>query len=60
MERKEIEKRENERRISRYKDESSAALTAWKVVGGTVITLVAVAFVVALPDIKRYIKISMM
>lgn len=32
----------------------------WKIIGGAALLVVAAAVVVALPDIKRYIKISTM
>lgn len=60
MERNEMERREDNRQMASYRDESSAAATAWKIVGGTVLALAAVTVIAALPDIKRYIKISMM
>lgn len=56
--RSEFQRRENYR--ATYDDGSSAALTAWKIVGGTALAVVAAAFIFALPDIKRYIKISRM
>ncbi|HWP44013.1 MAG TPA: hypothetical protein VNO14_12295 [Blastocatellia bacterium] len=34
--------------------------TAWKVIGGTALALVAAGLIVNLPDIKKYIKISTM
>jgi hypothetical protein len=60
MEHNKMERREDNRRMARHRDESSAAATAWKIVGGTVLALAAVTVIAALPDIKRYIKISMM
>lgn len=66
MERNEIEsrnnigKRESNRQMATYQNESSAAATAWKIVGGTALALVLVTVIFALPDIKRYIKISTM
>jgi len=60
MEHNKMERREDDRRMMRYRDESSAAATAWKIVGGTALALVAVTLIAALPDIKRYIKISTM
>jgi hypothetical protein len=60
MEHNKMERREDNRRMTRYRDESSAAATAWKIVGGTALALVAVTLIAALPDIKRYIKISTM
>jgi hypothetical protein len=60
MEHNKMERREDNRQMARYRDESSAAATAWKIVGGTVLALAAVTVIGALPDIKRYIKISMM
>ena len=53
-------RRDENRQMARYRDESSAAATAWKIVGGTVLALVVVTVVATLPDIKRYIKISTM
>lgn len=55
----EIERREN-RQMSRHQHQTSAAATAWKIVGGTALALVAAAVIVSLPDIKRYIRISTM
>lgn len=66
MERNEIEsrnnigRRESNRQMATYQNESSAAATAWKIVGGTALALVLVTVIFALPDIKRYIKISTM
>ena len=60
MEHNKMERREDNRQMARYRDESSAAATAWKIVGGTVLALAVVTLVVTLPDIKRYIKISTM
>ena len=60
MEHNKMERREDDRRMMRYRGESSAAATAWKIVGGTALALVAVTLIAALPDIKRYIKISTM
>ncbi len=61
MEHNKMEKRNENRRMERYReDEGSAALTAWKIVGGAVLALAAVAFIATLPDLKRYIKISTM
>lgn len=54
----EFQRRESQR--ATYDDGSSAALTAWKIVGGTALAVAAVAFIFALPDLKRYIKISRM
>ncbi len=57
----EIGGRESRRQMERYDDGGdSAAATAWKIVGGTVLALAVVTLVVTLPDIKRYIKISTM
>jgi len=53
--------RESRRQMTTDNDGgSSAALTAWKIVGGTALALAVVTLVVTLPDIKRYIKISTM
>ncbi len=60
MEHNKMERRDDNRRMMRYRDESSAAATAWKILGGTALALVAVTVIAALPDIKRYIKISTM
>ncbi len=56
----EIGRRESRRQMETYNDDGSAALLAWKIVGGTVLALAVVTLVVTLPDIKRYIKISTM
>lgn len=40
--------------------EHSSGVGFWKVLGSAVLVAVAVAVVVSLPDIKRYIKISSM
>ena len=57
----EIGGRESRRQMETYNDGGgSAAATAWKVVGGTILALAVVTLVVTLPDIKRYIKISTM
>ncbi|MDQ3063648.1 MAG: hypothetical protein M3R14_12450 [Acidobacteriota bacterium] len=56
----EIEKRRNNQQLSRYQSESSIGGTAWKILGGTALALVAAAVIISLPDIKRYIKISTM
>ncbi len=60
MENNKMERREDNRQMARYRDEGSAAATAWKIVGGTALALALVTVVIALPDIKRYIKISTM
>jgi hypothetical protein len=60
MEQNKMERREDNRPMARYEHESSAAATAWKIVGGTVLALAVVTVIATLPDIKRYIKISTM
>ena len=60
MEHNKMERREDNRQMARYRDESSAAATAWKIVGGTAVALITAAVIISLPDIKRYIKISTM
>jgi len=66
MERNEIERRndmdrrESRREMATYDSGGSAAGLAWKLVGGTALAVAAAAFLFALPDIKRYIKISRM
>ncbi len=60
MEHKAIEKRRENRQMAEHRCETSAGNTAWKIVGGTALALVAAAVIVSLPDIKRYIKISTM
>ena len=60
MEHNKMERREERRPMPRHRDESSVAATAWKIVGGTAVALVAAAVIISLPDIKRYIKISTM
>ncbi|CAN5422310.1 hypothetical protein BH20ACI1_BH20ACI1_04710 [soil metagenome] len=59
MNHNEIERRDNQR-MSRHQSETTAAGTAWKLVGGAALALVAAAVIVSLPDIKRYIRISTM
>lgn len=59
MEHREMEKRRNNQRISTGRNESSAG-TAWKIVGGVTVALIAAAVIMSLPDLKRYIKISTM
>ncbi len=56
----EIGRRKNRRQMATHNDGDSAALTAWKIVGGAALALAVVAVVVTLPDLKRYIKISTM
>ena len=60
MKHEEIEKRRENRQMAEHRCESSIGNTAWKIVGGAVLVLAATAFVVSLPDLKRYIKISTM
>ncbi len=60
MGRSEFGRRESNRAMQTYPDGGSAAGLAWKIVGGTAVALVAAAVLFSLPDIKRYIKISMM
>ncbi|MBA3633836.1 MAG: hypothetical protein H0W58_13680 [Acidobacteria bacterium] len=60
MKHNEIERRKNNQQISTHRSGSSLAGTAWKVVGGTALALMAAAVIISLPDIKRYIKISTM
>jgi len=40
--------------------EKSNAVSAWSIVGGAALMLLAAAVIMNLPDIKRYIKISTM
>jgi len=58
--RNDIDRRESSRAMTTYEDGGSAAGLAWKLVGGTALAVAAAAFLFALPDIKRYIKISRM
>lgn len=58
--RNEMGRRENNRQMESHQCGSSIAGTAWKIVGGTALALAAAALIVSLPDLKRYIKISMM
>lgn len=58
--RNEMARRENRRQMSDRQCESSVAGMAWKVVGGAALALTAAALIYTLPDLKRYIKISMM
>ena len=60
MEHNKMEKRNNKRYLENHKSEGSAALTAWKIVGGAALALAAAAVIITLPDLKRYIKISTM
>ncbi|MBC7795390.1 MAG: hypothetical protein H7Z37_00795 [Pyrinomonadaceae bacterium] len=60
MEHNKMERRDDIRRMERPQYQSTAAATAWKIVGGTALALVAVTVIAALPDIKRYIKINTM
>ena len=61
MEQNKMERREARRPMERHRNEgSTAAATAWKIVGGATLAIAVVTFVVALPDLKRYIKISSM
>ncbi len=59
MHHNEMERRDNQQ-MSRHQSKTSVAATAWKIVGGTALALVAAAIIVSLPDIKRYIRISTM
>ena len=60
MQHNEMEKRRNNQQMAEHRCETTAAGTAWKIVGGTILALAAAAVIVSLPDIKRYIKISTM
>lgn len=60
MHHNEMEKRRDNQYVSRHESETSAAATAWKIVGGAALALFAAAVIVSLPDIKRYIRISTM
>lgn len=60
MERNEMERRNYNQQMENHQCETSLGNTAWKIVGGTVLALAAAAVIVTLPDIKRYIRISMM
>ncbi|MGC2238581.1 MAG: hypothetical protein WA584_20675 [Pyrinomonadaceae bacterium] len=51
---------EKEEYLERRREEDSSGGTFWKVLGSAVLVAVAVAVVVSLPDIKRYIKINRM
>ena len=51
---------ESRRQMATYDGGGSAAATAWKIVGGTVLALAVVTVIITLPDLKRYIKISTM
>lgn len=51
---------ESRRQMAMYDGGGSAAATAWKIVGGTVLALAVVTVIITLPDLKRYIKISTM
>ncbi len=58
--RNKMERKENDQRMATHQCETSVAGTAWKIVGGTALALVAAGIIISLPDIKRYIKISTM
>lgn len=60
MKYEEIEKRKDNRQMSKHQCETSIGNTAWKIVGGTILAAAAVMFIVSLPDLKRYIRISTM
>lgn len=60
MSRNEMERRNYNQQMENHQCETSLGNTAWKIVGGTVLALAAAAVIVTLPDIKRYIRISMM
>ena len=60
MEHNKMQRREERRPMMRQECDSSVAATAWKIVGGTAVALIAAAVIISLPDIKRYIKISTM
>ena len=51
---------ESRGQMATYDGGGSAAATAWKIVGGTVLALAVVTVIITLPDLKRYIKISTM
>ena len=40
--------------------QTSTGCGLWKIIGGAALVVVTAALIVALPDIKRYIKISTM
>ncbi len=60
MEHDKMERRSKNQSMENHKCEGSAALMAWKIVGGAALALVAAAVIISLPDLKRYIKISTM
>lgn len=60
MKHTELERRNYKQEMEDHQCESSIGNTAWKIVGGTALALVAAAVIVTLPDLKRYIKISTM
>ena len=60
MEHNKMERGEERRPMMWQEGDSSVAATAWKIVGGTAVALIAAAVIISLPDIKRYIKISTM
>ncbi|MGI9034463.1 MAG: DUF6893 family small protein [Pyrinomonadaceae bacterium] len=60
MEHNKMKRRDENRHMENHRCEGSAAAAAWKIVGGTALALVAAAVIITLPDLKRYIKISMM
>jgi hypothetical protein len=59
MNHNEMERRNNQQ-MAEHRCETTVAGTAWKIVGGAALALVAAAVIVSLPDIKRYIRISTM
>ncbi len=60
MEHNKMEKKNSCRSMENHKCEGTVAATAWKVVGGSILAAAAVMFIVSLPDLKRYIRISTM
>jgi hypothetical protein len=55
-----VRRRDERREMIRHNNSGSVGNTAWKIVGGAVLTLAAAAIIVSIPDIKRYIRISTM
>ena len=60
MERQKSLERKDERPARREPKESNGSFGIWSAVGGIALLGVAAVFISALPDLKRYIKISRM
>ncbi len=60
MERQKSSEQKNERMARRESKDSNSGLGVWSAIGGIALLGVAAVFISALPDLKRYIKISRM